>query len=143
MTEQKLNKPHQGRNIKRFREVLGLKQEALALMMGEDWNQKRISLLEGREVIDSDTLTLVASVLKIPEEAIMNLTDEGVVNIIANTFNTHDNSATIQGSIIYYNPTFNPIDKLVAAMDENKELYERLLKSEQEKVEILRNKTSQ
>ena len=34
-------KIHQGRNIKRFREVLGIKQEALAFEVGDDWNQKK------------------------------------------------------------------------------------------------------
>jgi DNA-binding XRE family transcriptional regulator len=32
---------HQGRNIKRFREMLGIKQEALAHELGEDWSQKK------------------------------------------------------------------------------------------------------
>lgn len=31
---------HEGRNIKRFREMLGLKQDALAYELGEDWTQK-------------------------------------------------------------------------------------------------------
>ena len=35
---------HQGRNVKRFREMLGIKQEALAFELGDDWNQKKISL---------------------------------------------------------------------------------------------------
>jgi len=30
-------KIHQGRNIKRFREMLGIKQEAFAIELGEDW----------------------------------------------------------------------------------------------------------
>jgi transcriptional regulator with XRE-family HTH domain len=47
---------HQGRNIKRFREMLGLKQEALAYALGEEWSQKRVSLLEQREVIEDDIL---------------------------------------------------------------------------------------
>ena len=38
--EQKI---HQGKNIKRFREMLNMKQEALAYDLGEDWNQKKIS----------------------------------------------------------------------------------------------------
>jgi len=37
--EQKI---HQGRNVKRFREMLGIKQEALAFDLGNDWNQKKI-----------------------------------------------------------------------------------------------------
>ncbi len=51
---------HQGRNIKRFREMMGIKQEALALELGDDWNQKKISLLEQKEVIEPDLLEQVA-----------------------------------------------------------------------------------
>ncbi len=40
---------HQGRNVKRFREMLGIKQDALAFELGEDWNQQKISLLEQKE----------------------------------------------------------------------------------------------
>jgi hypothetical protein len=36
--EQKI---HQGKNVKRFREMLGIKQEALAFDLGNDWNQKK------------------------------------------------------------------------------------------------------
>ena len=43
---------HQGRNVKRFREMLGIKQEALAVELGEDWNQRKVSLLEQKEVIE-------------------------------------------------------------------------------------------
>ena len=45
-TDMPNKKIHQGRNIKRFREMLGIKQDALAYELGEDWNQKKISLLE-------------------------------------------------------------------------------------------------
>ena len=31
-------KVHDGRNVKRFREMLGIKQDALAYELGEDWN---------------------------------------------------------------------------------------------------------
>jgi len=37
----------------------------------------------------------------------------------------------------YYNCHFNPIDKWVEAMEENKKLYEALLKSEREKIALL------
>lgn len=42
---------HQGLNVRRFREMLRLKQKALALALGDDWSQKRISLLEAKETI--------------------------------------------------------------------------------------------
>lgn len=117
---------HQGRNVKRFREMLGIKQEALALELGEDWNQRKISLLEQKEVIEEDLLAEVAKVLKVPVEAIKNFDEEAAINVIGNSY--HDNST----SNVNYHCTFNPIDKIV-------ELYEALVKSEKEKVELLQN----
>lgn len=114
-------KVHQGRNIKRFRDILGVKQETLAAKL--EMTQQAFSKLEQKEQIDEKTLSKVAEALEIPVEAIKNLTDEVAVNIIAN--NCHDNSASFN-----YYPTFNPIDKVV-------ELYERMLKTEQEKVRLL------
>jgi transcriptional regulator with XRE-family HTH domain len=126
---------HQGRNVKRFREMLGIKQEGLALELGDDWNQKKISLLEQKEIIEEDLLEQVAKALKLPVEAIKNFDEEAAVNIISNTFT--DNNYSAVGYIANYNPTFNPIDKLIEALDENKKLYERLLQSEREKNELL------
>jgi hypothetical protein len=37
-------KIHEGRNVKRFREMLGIKQDALAADLGDDWNQQKVSL---------------------------------------------------------------------------------------------------
>jgi transcriptional regulator with XRE-family HTH domain len=116
---------HQGRNVKRFREMLGIKQEGLALELGDDWNQKKISLLEQKEVIESELLEKVSKVLKVPVEAIKNFDEEAAVNIIANTF--HDEASAYAQN---YKCNFNPIDKIV-------ELYEALVKSEKEKVEML------
>jgi len=133
MTTTDMNeKIHQGRNVKRFREMLGIKQEALANELGEDWTQKKVSLLEQKETIEPDLLEQVAKVLKVPVEAIKNFDEEKAVHIISNTFN---DSSILNG--INYNPTFNPIDKWVVALEENKKLYERLLQTEREKIELL------
>src|SRR5690606_23714455 len=120
-------KIHEGRNVKRFREMLGIKQEALAYELGEDWNQKKISLLEQKETIDTPLLQQISAILKVPVEAIQNFDEEQAVNIISNTF--HDT----QG-LINYNPTFinNPIDKLVQLHEEKIALYERMLKEKDE-----------
>jgi transcriptional regulator with XRE-family HTH domain len=115
---------HQGRNVKRFREMLGIKQEGLAYELGEDWNQKKISQLEQKEVIDDALLEQVAKLLKVPAEAIKNFDEEAAINVIGNSY--HDNST----SNVNYHCTFNPIDKII-------ELYEALVKSEKEKVELL------
>lgn len=117
---------HQGRNIKRFREMLGIKQEALALELGDDWNQRKISLLEQKEMVERDVLQQISAAMKLPVEAFENFDDEQAVNIISNKF---DN-----GSVGYQKNdqcTFNPIDKVV-------ELFERLLASEKEKTELMK-----
>ena len=54
---------HQGRNIKRFREMKGIKQEALADQLGDDWSQKRISLLESKKEIEPALLDKLAKAL--------------------------------------------------------------------------------
>ena len=126
---------HQGRNVKRFREMLGLKQEALAYELGDDWNQKRVSLLEQKEIIEDDILAQVSTILNIPVEAIKNFTEEAAINIISSTL--HDNAGSINNNCTL---TFNPIDKWLEVIEENKKLYERLLASEREKVEMLKVK---
>ncbi|SHH21398.1 helix-turn-helix transcriptional regulator [Chryseobacterium oranimense] len=127
-TDMQNKKIHQGRNIKRFREMLGIKQEALALELGDDWNQKKISLLEQKETVETDILAQVAKILKVPTEAIENFDEEQAVNIISNTVNNNDNAT---GNSLYsYQPTFNPIDKMV-------ELYERMLEQQKEMIEKL------
>ena len=120
---------HHGRNVKRFREMLGIKQEGLAYQLGDDWNQKKISALEQKEVIDDPLLEEVAKLLKVPAEAIKNFDEEKAVFNIQNNYegSTMNHSANYQYN---YQPTFNPIDKIV-------ELYEALVKSEKEKVELL------
>jgi len=120
-------KIHLGRNIKRFREMLGIKQEAFATELGEDWNQKKVSLLEQKENIEDDLLQQVAKVLKVPVEAIRNFDEESAIQNIQNNY---DSSVINAGPSINYKCTFNPIDKIV-------ELYEALVKSEKEKVEML------
>ena len=124
--------------------MLGLKQEALAIELGEDWNQKKVSLLESKEVVEDGLLEEVARVLKVPKEAIERLSEEGVVQIIANTFNNNDNSAFCNS--VNYNPSFNPMEKYVEAVEkieklyeENKKLYEELLRVERGKNTSLEN----
>ncbi|SNR34695.1 helix-turn-helix domain-containing protein [Flavobacterium sp. ov086] len=126
--EQKI---HQGRNVKRFREMLGIKQEALAYDLGEDWNQKKISILEQKEVIEDNLLKQISNSMKIPLEAFQNFDEEQAVNVIANTFNTNDNAI---GLIVKNN---NPIEKIIQLHEEKIALYERMLKEKDEMMSML------
>ncbi|MGV3600715.1 MAG: helix-turn-helix domain-containing protein [Dyadobacter fermentans] len=127
-------KIHEGRNVKRFREMLGIKQDALAFELGDEWNQQRISTLEQKEKIDTEILEQVAAILKIPAEAIRNFDEEQAVNIISNTFNNHGQSTGVS-----FQPTYNinPVEKWIEALEENKRLNAELLKAKDETIRAL------
>lgn len=109
--------------------MLGMKQDALASNMGDDWTQIKISRLEAKEEIEPAILEEVAKALKVPAEAIKNFDEESAINIVANNitgFNDH-------ASVLQWNhqPTFNPIDKIV-------EILERTIKEKDEEIARLR-----
>lgn len=117
-------KIHQGRNIKRFREMLGIKQEALAFDL--NCSQQKISILEQKETVEKDMLEKIAGLLNVPVEAIENMEEEQAVNIIASTFH----HSSILNEIV--NNTYNPVDQVLELHREKMELYERMLKEKDE-----------
>ncbi|QLC66319.1 helix-turn-helix transcriptional regulator [Flavobacterium sp. LPB0248] len=120
-----LTKPsHIGRKISRIRELKDMKQEALAQALGT--NQQAISAMENSETIDDDKLKEVAKALGVTVEAIKNFSEENMINYF-NTF-TDQSAGTFNNHC-----TFNPLDKMMELVDENRKLYERLLESEKEK----------
>ncbi len=125
---QPTRKVHEGRNVKRFREMLGIKQEGLAMQLGDDWNQKKISILESKDEIDDALLQQISAALKIPVEAFKNFDEENAVNIIANTFGDY----AFPNSFNYGTMNVHPIDKLVQLHEEKIALYERMLKEKEE-----------
>ncbi|UCS93864.1 helix-turn-helix domain-containing protein [Echinicola marina] len=137
MTNSAARNIHQGRNIKRFREMLGIKQDALAHELGEDWSQKKISLLEQKESIEENILKQVAEILHIPVEAIQNFDEEQAVNIIANTVTTVNDNAT--GQLFQINPTINTAEKWLEALEEIKRLNEEIIRLKDEQIEMLKD----
>lgn len=120
-----IKRNNHGANLKRWREWRGIKQEVLADEMGV--SQATLSGYEKKDVLEPEVLEKATKALDIPIEAITELNEGAPINICYGTW--QDNStAHIQTETL--NQTFNPIDKIV-------ELYERLLKAEQEKVTML------
>jgi transcriptional regulator with XRE-family HTH domain len=119
---------HIGRKIARIRELRGMKQETLAEELGI--SQQSVSHIEQSESLEDAKLESVAKVLGVTKEGIENFSEEAIFNIIGNTY--HDQSSSLN-----YNCTFNPLDKLVEAYEENKKLYERLVQAEKDKVAYL------
>lgn len=134
---------HHGNNVKRIREILHIKQETLADAMGI--SQQKISLLEQKEKIDREQMEEIAKALNVPAELIEHYDAEASINIIANHFTSQDNSVQHQNGVQNNDHcTFNPLDELLKAVEdykrlhqENKQLYEQLLKAEREKVAML------
>ena len=112
-----------GANLKRWREWRGIKQEVLADKIGV--SQATLSGYEKKDELEPEVLEKITKALDIPIEAITELNEGALINIYSGTW---QDNATAAGSI--QNQTFNPIDKIF-------ELYERLLKAEQEKVAML------
>nr|WP_319998896.1 helix-turn-helix transcriptional regulator [uncultured Draconibacterium sp.] len=125
-------KVHEGRNVKRFREMLGIKQDTLAYELGEGWTQKKISQLEQKETIELPLLHEIANTLKIPVEAFQNFDEEQAINIISNTFDNCNQPASI-----FYNSTVNPVDQIMKLHEEKIALYERMLKEKDEMMDRL------
>ncbi|TCC96789.1 helix-turn-helix domain-containing protein [Pedobacter psychroterrae] len=123
-TPTKSNKVHIGRKISRIREIRGIKQDFLAIELGV--SQQTISKIEQSEEVEEAMLEKIANVLGISSEAIKNFSEEVLIFHIQNM---HDNASAYQYN---YQCHYNPLDKVV-------ELYERLLASEREKIELLKN----
>jgi len=126
MTIPNLNVNHIGRKIERIRELKGIKQEVLAGKVG--LSQQTISKIEQSEDVDDEKLARIAEALNVTTDIIRNFNEDAANNFI-NTF--HDQSG------FNYHCTFNPLDKYVEAVEENKKLYERLLQVEREKNDLL------
>ena len=125
----KVNQRHVGRNLQRIRVYLGMKQEALASDLGV--SQQEISKIEKQDEIEDGLLTKIAEVLGISTDVIKDFdVEKAICNINSYKDATISPGAT---ATVYaaHTQQINPLEKVV-------ELYERLLKSEQEKIEILR-----
>lgn len=111
---------HLGYNSKRLREILGIKQETLALKMGI--SQTKLSRLESKENLSDHILSQLAEAMGIDKEVIKNF-KEGMISF-------RDFIAQDTSTAIVYQTINNPVEKIC-------ELYERLLEAEKAKNEIL------
>ena len=126
--KEKENQRHVGRNLQRIRVYLGMKQEARAADLGV--NQQIISKIEKQEEIEEGFLKRIAEVLGISEEVIKDFDVEKTIFNI-NHHNYKDANISEGATTYAIVQQINPLEKIV-------ELYERLLKSEQDKIEILK-----
>ena len=118
-----------GPNIKFLRNLKGLKQETVAIELGI--SQAEYSLIENSDIIDDEIIFQIAKILNVTVEVIKEFNESQAFYSIENKV---DNT-TITENAHGIHQVFSPIEKVV-------ELYERLLASEKEKIEILKSKNN-
>jgi len=121
-----IKKGNHGANVRRWREWRGINQDVLAELIGVA--QTTLSSYEKKEKLEPEILEKIAKALDIPVEAITEIGQDTAINIISNTFTDFKDNAIANQNY----PTFNLVDKVA-------ELYERLLKAEKEKIDMLQD----
>lgn len=125
MESQKSENKHQGRQVKRFRESIGMKQEILAKELNT--TQQSISYYEKQEDLDENLFKQLAQGMGVSPDILRNFNMESPI------FNIQEMKD--QSSI--YN--FNPIEKILEQAAKIEDLYNDLLKVERDRVEELTN----
>ena len=118
-----------GPNIKFLRNLKGLKQETVAIELGI--SQAEYWLIENSDIIADEIIFQIAKILNVTAEVIKEFNESQAFYSIENKV---DNT-TITENAHGIHQVFSPIEKVV-------ELYERLLASEKEKIEILKSKNN-
>ncbi len=107
---------HIGHNIKRIREIQGIKQEAFGQLCRNKYSQQRISDFENMVALDQPLLEELATALGVTPEFVQSFKDENVIYNIqhSHTFNDHSTNSSQHSQ-----PTFNNdgSDKLVALLE--------------------------
>lgn len=127
---------HQGRNLKRIREMLGIKQESLARNLGPGWSQKRISLLEAREELPASDAEHVAQALGIPATVIPHF-NENVARDFIEFMKVREDAPAPVPSPVSCAPVSEEISPVREILDEYRQLYERLVEAERNRADTL------
>lgn len=130
--------PHVGHNIQTIRYIRGISQVELGVELEErlhrPFSQQLISDIEGRQEIDEELLIQIAAIFKVEPEALKNMDLNNAINVIGNTFNSHEYSTQVNQPLYpTINNTINPLEKLI-------ELFEKEKAELKAEIEILRKK---
>lgn len=126
---------HQGANVRKLRQLVGMKQTTFGEMLG--MNQQSVSRLEQKRVLEEDTLFKVANILHVAPDIIRNLEENPTSIVIENnTFQTGSSNVGVvenqRDNIVNH-----PVDQLMALNKEQASLYERMLTIEKDKNALL------
>lgn len=111
--DENMNNIHIGHNIKRIREIQGIKQEAFGQMCRSRYSQQRISDFENMVALDESLLAELAGALGVSPDFVKSFKDENVIYHIQNNSNNTFSDHAVS------NPVFNNdgADKLAALLE--------------------------
>jgi Helix-turn-helix. len=114
--KEKKDTMHIGHNIKRIREIQGIKQEAFGQLCRNRYSQQRISDFENMVALDEPLLEELATALGVTPDFVKSFKDENVIYNIQHhhTFNDHATNSSQHAQ-----PTFNSdgSEKLVSLLE--------------------------
>ena len=127
---------HQGANVRKLRQLVGMKQTTFGDLMG--MNQQAVSRLEQKKVLEEDTLFKVANILHVAPEIIQNLEENPTSIVIENnTFQSGSSNVGVVEQDHNIENQIHPVDQLMVLSKEQASLYERMLTIEKEKNALL------
>jgi transcriptional regulator with XRE-family HTH domain len=94
-----------GKKIEAVRRFRGIIQSDLGEALGI--SKQAVSKIEQAKQMDDERLNEIAKALGVTADAIKNFSEQTAINIVSSTL--HDNAGSI-----FYNPTFNPLIKLLS-----------------------------
>lgn len=123
---------HMGRKVERIRRLRGMTQTELGDLLGGITKQA-VSKIEQSEKIEGEKLKRIADALGVTEDGLKKYNEE---SILYYTYNFYENSGVSAASIGAHNiETLNnfPLEKTIEA-------FEKLLQTEREKFEEVKNR---
>lgn len=100
-------KIHEGKNLKRIREIMGMKQETLGQKCESKFDQRRISEFENSWTIAEPALKELADALGVTVEFIRAFNEEKAIYNIQNNNNSYNDHAVDHSHAQHYQPTIN------------------------------------
>lgn len=91
MIQKENHEVHLGRNIQRIREIIGMKQSALADNAG--MSQQNVSKLESSPIITDETMEKLAAGLGVTSDFAKNFNEEKAVYNIQTNITVNDNAS--------------------------------------------------
>ena len=142
MKTKELTEVNNGENIRRFRSLMGIKQDdfadRLTKLTGEKWNQGQVSALESKTTIPHDLLEHAANAIGIPVK-LLEIFPENIDKDIINLFMqaVSNNNGTAIGCTHVDITNNNPVEQVVEMATKNAQLYKELLAEKDAKYALL------